>query len=62
MESVRVGDVCVLEPFPRCYHCPVNFEYILQFAQENLGDSNENNLIWSKENCPQISANILAVD
>ena len=60
-ESDRVGDVCVLEPFLRCHHCHVIFEYVLQLVQES-SDSTGNNFIWCKEYYPQISANILTVD
>ena len=28
-ELNRIGDVTMLEPFPRCHHCPVVFEYVL---------------------------------
>ena len=27
-ELDRTGDVSVLEPFPKCHHCPVVFEYV----------------------------------
>ena len=30
-ESDRVGEVWVREAFPKCHHCPVVFEYILEF-------------------------------
>ena len=61
-EADRVGEVRVLEPFPRCHHCPVVCEYILQFnITENFLNSSER-ILWSKGNYMRMSDNILAVD
>ena len=35
IELDRIGDVSVLEPFPRCHHCPVVCECVLQFTDNN---------------------------
>ena len=61
-ESDRVGDVCVLESVPRCHHCPVIFEYILQFVLEDSGDSTRNHFIRNKGKILTISIYTLAVD
>ena len=34
-ELDRIGDVSVLEPFPRCHNCSVVCEYVLQFTGDN---------------------------
>ena len=46
-ESHKVGDVCVLGPFPRC-HCLSSFHNVLQFVQEDSGDSTVSHLECSK--------------
>ena len=60
-EAKRGGHICVLEPFPKCHYCPITFEYVMQFVDE---DANEGAryLMWSRENYAQILANIIAVD
>ena len=57
----RIGDVLVLEPFPRCHHCPVVCEYVLQFTGDNEDEVVEKRL-WSKGNYAELSNSILAVD
>ena len=59
-EADGVGDICVLEPFPKCHHCPVTFEYVVQFNDE---DANEgaSHLMWSRGNYARISASIIVV-
>ena len=59
-ELDRIEDVSVLEPFPRCHHCPVVFEYDLQFADDD--DEVEEKHMWSKGNYARLSTSILAVD
>ena len=43
----------MLEPFPRCHHCPVVFEYVLQFA-DDYGDEVEEVHVWSKGDCARL--------
>ena len=43
-ELNRIGYVSVLAPFPKCRHCPVPFEYVLQTC--NIAtDDNENEAV-----------------
>ena len=60
-ELDRIGDVSVLEPFPRCHHCPVVCEYVLQFSGGNEDEVVAKRL-WSKGDYARISDSILAVD
>ena len=46
-ELDRIGDVSVLEPFPRCHHCPVVYQYVLQFSDDNEDEVVVKHL-WSK--------------
>ena len=59
-EADRVGNICVLEPFPECHHYPVTFEYVTQFNDEDANES-ASHLMWSRGNYTQISASIIAV-
>ena len=54
-ELDRIGDVSVLEPFPRCHHCPVVLEHVLQSTDDNDDEAAEKYL-WSKEDYAKISA------
>ena len=56
-ELDRTGDVSVLEHLPKCHHCPVVFEYVLQYTGHNEDDAVKKHL-WSKEDY----ASILAID
>ena len=38
-EADRVGDICVLEPFLKCHHCLVTFEYVMQFNDEDANET-----------------------
>ena len=58
----RVGEVCVLESFSRCYHCLIIFKYILQFVQEDSSDNMGNYFIFNKRSYSQILKNIMVVD
>ena len=60
-ERDRVGDVSVLASFPRCHHCPVVFEYVLQFDKDVTSVNNER-LLWCKGNYGKISAHIMSLD
>ena len=51
----------MLEPFPRCHHCPVVFEYVLQFADDDEYEV-EGKCMWSKEDYARLSSSISAVD
>ena len=42
----RIRDESVLESFSRCQHCPVVFEYMLQFTGD--GEKVDENYMWSK--------------
>ena len=61
-DRVRVGEVCVLEPFPKCHHCPIVFEYVLQFDIPDGSSSKAVRILWSKGDYRKISDSILAVD
>ena len=61
-ESDRVGEVCVLEPFPKCHHCVVVFEYVLQFDIPGNSSSKSVRILWSKEDYRRIFDCMLAVD
>ena len=56
-----VGHVSVMEPFPRCQHCPAVLEYVLQFTEDSEDEAVEKYLS-SKEDFAKPSAIILAVD
>ena len=59
-ELDRIGDVSVFEPFPRCHHCPVVCEYVLQFTGDNK-DGVTGKLLWSKGDYAELLASIIAV-
>ena len=61
-EADRVGEVQVLEPFPRCHHCHVVFEYILQFSIPEIFSNSSERILWSKGHYMLMFDNILAVD
>ena len=52
----------VLDPFPKCQHCPIVFEYVLQFDTPGNSFSKAVHILWSKEDHRRISDSILAVD
>ena len=56
----RIGDVSVMEPFPRCHHCPVVCEYMLQFKGDNEEVAKKR--LWSKGDYAKLSTSILAVN
>ena len=48
-EDDCVGDVQVLPPFPRCHHCPVVFQYFLQY--DNLAaEADTTSRLWFSSN------------
>ena len=51
----------MLEPFPRCHHCPVVLEYVLQFTDDSENEAVEK-CLWCKGDYAKLSANILPVD
>ena len=53
-------DVFVLASFPRCHHCPVVFEYVFQF--DNNDSINSEWLLWCKGNYGTISADVRSWD
>ena len=59
-ELDRIADVSGLAPFPRCHHCPVILEYVLQFT--DYKDEAVEKYLWSKGDYAKISASILAVN
>ena len=56
IELNRIGDVSVLEHFPRCHHCPVVLEHVLQFTGDE--DNVEEKRMWSKRNYARLSTSI----
>ena len=52
----------MLEPFPRCHHCPVVLEYVLQFTDYDSEDEAVEKCLWFKGDYAKVSASILAVD
>ena len=51
----------MLKPFPRCHHCPVVLEHILQFTDDDNEDETVEKYLWSKAGYAKISASIVAV-
>ena len=49
----------VLESFPGCHHCPVVFENVLQFTDDD-GDEVEEKRMWSNGDYATQSTSILA--
>ena len=57
----RVDHISMHAPFPRCQHCPVGFEYVLQF--DTYVDSViSERLLWCKGNYKEISIHLRSVD
>ena len=53
-EADRVGDICVLEHFPKFHHCPVTFEYVMQFNDKDANES-ASHLMEQGELCTNFS-------
>ena len=48
VDSNNIKDMSALEPFPRCHHCPVFLEYVLQFTDDDNEDQAVEMYLWSK--------------
>ena len=59
-ELDRIGEVCVLPPFPRCSHSPVIFDYVFDF-QEVVEERTEKYL-WHKGRYDKIVEALVNVD
>ena len=60
-EFDRIRAVSVLEPYPRCHHCPIVCEYVLQLTGDKEEEVVEKRL-WSKGDYTKLSGSILAVN